>query len=661
VAQPTVPWKPEVSGIDPGRMDTFVTAMDRAGVVVAEQTQAIRAELTRVGVGTLTLTPFVEIERWIRGQVPALRARNAVIRKRVPDWVPGLVTYDEARMPFATPEQSRREGAAMGALYRRYVQEAKLGMSSPRPNDAVERFKELMERVLAHKDDPDFAAAFFGELGTAGTVALPKDILDLFGPAATGIPVRPEVKKILGDFSRLFAAATTASPPDPRFPKVMSDIERGGEGIDSESLSWLVSEGAFPTQWLTIVARRHMKPSGRVDITGRFLSALSHNPTAARATGTDLAGLSTHVSRDRAASDAFGRMLAAASGVYDEKDGAHSKDAAKFAFRVITQGPGLLKNDEMRKHFAEIAGAYATEFAATPPPIDPDSQLPSRFGGFDDELVGTNPMFRLSLADNYRFMKTFTDTDAHMEPFNKGMAELTQRLFQAGVRADRHLLAFPPPDRRQRDTAVELAFSRLGMVAGIQFAAMKAVRGTADLRDKEEVEGFGQVLDKGMDAGMLFLPTAGGLPAAAGWMFLSWGIKDGIGAAMEPDPRMPDVNNKELAHARAVLYDIAAGLIAQGYTSKNPPVGFKPPTDPLIVDEHRRLRPYSEISVDPRAAKAFLTWLKENGSVDSEADRRMLGKMATRAATQFAGERDNAEKHLSTIDPNLKRVLVGGD
>jgi hypothetical protein len=661
VAHPHGPWNPEVSGIDPARMDGFVAAMDRACIDVAEQTQAIRAELTRLGVGTLTLTPFVEVERWVRGQVPKLRARNAAIRRRVPGWTPGIVTYDEATMPYATPEESRREGAALGALHLQYVQAAEHGMSSPLPNEAVQRLRELMERVLAHKDDPDFAAAFFGRLGTSGTTALPKDILDLFGPAAPGLRTGPEEKQLLGDFSRLFAAATTASPPDPRFPKVMSDLERGGEDIDSESLSWLVSAGAFPTQWLTAVARRHLTATGRADVTGRFLAALSHDPTAARAAVTDLAGLSALVSGDPDAGDAFGRVLAAASGVYDERDGAHGEGAAAFAFQVITQGPGLLKNDAMRRYFAEIAGAYATEFAAGAQVLDPDSQLPSRFGHFDDELVGTTPMFRLSLADSYRFMQTFADTDVHMEPFNKGMAALTQRLFEAGVRADRHLLAFPPPDRLQTDTAVELAFARLGAVAGLQFAAMKAVRGTADLNDQEEVERFGQVLDKGMDAGMLFLPTGGGLPAAAGWMFLSWGIKDGIGAMMELDPRLPEVTKQELAHARGVLYEIAAGLVTHGYTSKDPPIGFQPPTDPLIADEHGRLRPYSGISTDPRATRAFLAWLKENGSLDDEADRRMLGRMAARAARQFAGERDNVENHLSTIDPELKEVLEGGD
>ncbi|MFD0475704.1 hypothetical protein ACFQ0B_51435 [Nonomuraea thailandensis] len=215
MAHPHGPWRPEVSGIDPARMDGFAAALDRAGVDVAEQTQAIRAELTRLGVGTLTLTPFVEIERWVRGQVPKLRARNGVIRRRVPGWTPGIVTYDEATMPYASPPESRREGAAMGELYLRHLRAAEHGMSSPLPNDAPHRFRELLERVLAHQDDPDFAAAFFGHLGTTRTLALPQDILALFGPAATGLRPGPPERRLLGGFSRLLAAATTASPRSP--------------------------------------------------------------------------------------------------------------------------------------------------------------------------------------------------------------------------------------------------------------------------------------------------------------------------------------------------------------------------------------------------------------------------------------------------------------
>ncbi|WP_345148041.1 hypothetical protein [Nonomuraea rubra] len=600
-----------MSGIDPARMDGFAAAMERAGADVAEQTQAIRAELTRLGVGTLTLTPFVEIERWVRGQVPKLRARNAAIRRRVPGWTPGIVTYDEAAMPYATPEESRREGAAMAVLYRQHLQAAQHGMSSPLPNDAVRRFSELLARVLAHRDDPDFAAAFFGRLGTTATIALPKDLLDLFGPAATGLPAGLRAKQLLGHFSRLFAAATTASPPDSRFPRVMSDLERGGEGIDSESLSWLVSEGTFPTQWLTAVARRHLTDSGRVDVTGRFLSALSHDPTAARAVVTDLDGLSAWVAGDPEASDAFGRVLAAASGVYDEEDGGHGEGAAEFAFQVITRGPGLVGNDAVRKYFAEIAGAYATEFAASAAFLDPDSQLPSRFGGFDDKLVGTTPRFRLSLTDSYRFMKTFTDTNAHMEPFNKGMAALTPATLRGG-RASGSAPAGLPSSAR----AAAADFGR----AGVRAAGHG--RGHPVRRDEGRPRCRGP---QGQGGGRTLRPSAGqrhgrgdAVPprrrgvASGGRMDVSQLGAQGRRRSRD-GARFPDAGRQQTgvrAGARSPLRDRCRAHRA-GLHLGGSPVEFQPPSDPLIADEAGRLRPYSEINENPQAMKAFLTWLRE--------------------------------------------------
>ncbi|MFB4269796.1 hypothetical protein [Nonomuraea sp. GTA35] len=122
---------------------------------------------------------------------------------------------------------------------------------------------------------------------------------------------------------------------------------------------------------------------------------------------------------------------------------------------------------------------------------------------------------------------------------------------------------------------------------------------------------------------------------------------------------MPDVKRQEFEQARAALYEIAAGLVAQGYTLKDPPVEFKPPTDPLIAAEQGRLRPSSEIDENPQAMTAFLTWLKENGSVDDQADRRTLGKVTAAASTRFSGDRENVENYLATIDPDLKEVLIG--
>ncbi|MEV0230240.1 hypothetical protein [Nonomuraea sp. NPDC050786] len=705
----TGPFDPDLHGIDPGLMDTFIAAMIRAHASIGGQAELIRMELSRVGVGTAALTPFKEIEDWAGAQVPRLRVRNELIRKQVPDWMPGwatgLVRYDESTVPFTSPQEARRAGAALSDLYQQYVKESTGKVVT---DELKQRHRDLLAQLLSHRDDADFAAAFFAGLGTTGTQALPRHIKEFYEHGRT-LPVSDAASSreaALGELSRMFGTATSAAARVPGMAKVMKDLERGGEGIDKDALSWLVSEGHFPTEWLAAVGRNNavipmlngsLTPETvALGTTARFLDALGADPAAARLAigalssdwapgspwpgslplGLPKAGLSAVLARmdlflarveqrgDPGAflrtRGSFARLLASASGVHDEKDGAHSRDAARFAFGVITAAPHFALTDAMRLRLAEIGGSYATEFAASAESLDPDSGKPSRFGGFDDELAGTEPAFRLSLTDGYRFLQTFADTNEHMEPFDRGMAALTQRLFAEGVRLDKDRLAHPPPKGLQRETAVEQLFSRLGMVSGMQFAAMKVVRGTADLADRAAFDAFEQALDKGMDTAMLFLPTAGGTPAAVGWMTLSWAIKDGLGAALEPEGRLPSVNEKELAQSRMVLHEIASGLVARGYTMEGAPVSFRPPTDPLIVDGGGRLRPFSEINRDPKRTEAFLRWLKANGSVDSEADRRTLGKLVEGAALKFSGGHDQTEKIIASQDAQLRKILTGG-
>ncbi|WP_113700846.1 hypothetical protein [Nonomuraea lactucae] len=683
------PFDPDLSGIDPGLMDAFITAMSRAQEVIGEQSRAIRAELDRVGANASALGPVGETDDWVGEQVRRLRVRNERIRGRVPDWLPGMVEYDEAAMPFVSREEARREGAALAALYRRYTTDAEGKVIG---DDLRERHRDLLARMLRRGGDGDFAAALFAGLGAAGTLALPRDIAGFtrHSPISAGVTTKEQA---LGELSRMFGAATVAGGRAPGFAKVMDDLRRGDEGADRDALSWLVSKGDLPSEWLAAVVRANVilpmlsRTSRPEDITlgttARFLDALAADPAAARSSvngvlrhwttqpavpaltayrGPSVRGvltmLSRHVSGDGRTSGAFGRMLAAASGAYDERDGAHSADAARFAFEVITAAPGFATHDAMRRHLAEIGGAYATEFAASADAMDPDAREPSRFGRFDDNLPGTEPAFRLSLTDGYRYLQTFTDTNAHMEPFDRGMAALTQRLFTEGVHLDKARIANPPPNDLQAQSAVEQVFSRLGMVSGMEFAAMKVVRGTADLREKDDYESFTKALDKGMDMALLVVP-AGGVPSAAAWMAFSWLIKDGLGAALEPEARLPLVNEKEITQTRAVLYEIAAGLVAKGYTMGEAPVRFKPPADPLIVDARGRLRPFSEIGKDREKTGAFLRWLKENGSIEDEADRRAFGKLVSGAATRFSGAKDRVEESLSSVDPHLKKVITG--
>ncbi|MFC7592894.1 hypothetical protein ACFQYP_61210 [Nonomuraea antimicrobica] len=66
----TGPLDPGLSGIDPGLMDGFIAAMTRAHAVMGEQSQAIRDQFGRVGLGASALSPVRRVEDWTGEQLP---------------------------------------------------------------------------------------------------------------------------------------------------------------------------------------------------------------------------------------------------------------------------------------------------------------------------------------------------------------------------------------------------------------------------------------------------------------------------------------------------------------------------------------------------------------------------------------------------------------
>ncbi|MCK2212938.1 hypothetical protein MF672_003850 [Actinomadura sp. ATCC 31491] len=525
----TGPLDPSYAGIDPALMDAFIAALTRAHAAIGGHTAAIRAELARVQVGAAALAPLKEVEDWVGDQLPRLRARNELIRRQEPDRAgPGLVRYDEAAVPFTSPRAARRAGAELARLLRDHTAATTgeaAGEAAPTDETAASgeaaaaskataseaatasvaaiAGRDLLVRALARRDDADFAAAFFGGLGTAATLGLPARL----GASPTGGgATSPE--RTAAELSHLFGAATGAASRVPGMAKVMDDLQRGGDGVDPVALSWLVATGRFPAAWLAAVGRVHvvvpmlngsLKPETvALGATGRLLDALAADPAAARqavgsaardwpgdavrpplpsplilpkpALAAVLSGMDQFLARVEPRGDpeavprareSFARLLAAAAGVHDERDGAHSPDAARFAFAVITAAPRLSPADAMRARLGEIAGSYVTELVAGARAPDPAPARPSRFGAFDDEALGARPAFRLSLTDAYRFLRTFAGADAHLEPFDRGVAALARRLSGEG------------------GSAAERLVTRLGTVAGLRLAAMRAARGTA--------------------------------------------------------------------------------------------------------------------------------------------------------------------------------------
>ncbi|MEU8195712.1 hypothetical protein AB0C10_18200 [Microbispora amethystogenes] len=278
------------------------------------------------------------------------------------------------------------------------------------------------------------------------------------------------------------------------------------------SIGDLLSAARLPTEWLAEVVVTQMFLPGD-ESTGAtltpYLKALSENPAAARlaialATGDsplprDAMSLLAHAggTRDRRpglvaflrdlnrrasgnaeSADAFGRLLAAASGAYDERDGAHSDVAARFAYAVVTGTSDFRFAPPTRVHLAEIAGAYATEMAEGANLGDSNQLLPSAFGPVESRVPGLSPAFRLSPEDTFRFLLAFAGDARDRRPFDRGMGDLVRRLVGVNV---------PPMLKAGDPSRLDDVFAALGNVRGFELAAAeKHLQALDDLDERNE-------------------------------------------------------------------------------------------------------------------------------------------------------------------------------
>ncbi|WP_211591640.1 hypothetical protein [Microbispora sp. H10836] len=270
--------------------------------------------------------------------------------------------------------------------------------------------------------------------------------------------------------SRAFGSAVSGGPAVPGFAAVAASVRTGaGDEEDRRDIGDLLPAGRLPTEWLADLVATQVFPSREktpAKTLAPYLRALAADPAAARLaislatrdsplpkdTAARLLALPGVAPRDRrpdlvtflrdlndlaaadaTSADAFGRMLAAAAGAYDEKDGAHSDVAARFAFAVMTGTPGFRFAPPTRVHVAEVAGAYATEMAEGANLGDSNQLLPSAFGPVESRVPGLSPAFRLSPEDTFRFLLAFAGDESDRGPFDQGMGDLANRLVGVNV------------------------------------------------------------------------------------------------------------------------------------------------------------------------------------------------------------------------------------
>ncbi|MEU7915487.1 hypothetical protein [Microbispora bryophytorum] len=474
--------------------------------------------------------------------------------------------------------------------------------------------------------------------------------------------------------SRAFGSAMSGGSAVPGFAAVGAAVRaRADDEEDRRDIGELLSAGRLPTEGLAeVVATQAFLPGDKTrgETLAPYLEALAADPAAARlaialATRNSplpkdtaarlltrpglgprdrrpdlvpfLRDLNDRAAVDATSADAFGRMLAAASGAYDEKDGAHSDVAARFAFAVVTGASGFGFAPPTRVHLAEIAGAYATEITEGANLGDSNQLLPSAFGPVESHVPGLSPMFRLSPEDTYRFLLAFAGDERDRRPFDQGMGDLARRL--VGVNVSPMLKTADP-------TRLDDLFAALGNVRGFELAsAEKHLKALDDVVERNDVAddmawGVSQlVLGKALPQGELL------------WLMLDQGrglLKDSGPGEETNVERLHDSDNDETLGRR---HTVAGLLLGAGFPPIVSPKDYQAACPPgvAVADGEGGLRPFPEIAQSGnRGLRALDQWFITNG-LDSRDDLS-LGEKTKKLSDIFEGGKSNGKSRAAILD-----------
>ncbi|MEU4538054.1 hypothetical protein AB0G15_24690 [Streptosporangium sp. NPDC023825] len=640
----TGPLAPGFNGIDPALMRDFITQLERAGQAIAEHAEAIRRELAAVDMPAASLAPVREIGGWAEEQLPRLRQRVETITATPAALLGGgLSGYREGTA--LTRAEALERGKDLGERFAGIDPDA-FSLLGPYASD---RMAAVVEELKAHQNDADFTASFFAALGPKGTRALGERLRRRLDDA----------EEAIGVAGKAFATAVAGGAAVPGFAAVVKAVERR-EALDD--VADLLAHGRYPTGWLVGIAAPALLPGNRTGTAtlGRLLNALGNNPAAARlaiSSATDLAPvpasakspfgvlpasprswkalptlaaflkeLGERAGRTPESAGGFGRMLAAASGAYDEPQGRHSREAAFFAYTVMTTADELRLDDATRPHLSEIAGSYAPEITlgadigdadmtkdsalwATPTPFEPAA------------VPGLRGAFRLSPEDTFRFLTTFAATPRSRAPFEAGMGQLAERLL-------------PQASRLVRDTgdvtALDNLFTVLGNVRGFELAAAVRVLKPVDEAVKDADDADSLILGTLMGGLGLVYPIS---LFARTWTALSTGVAAGDTYAPDPEEQVAKLHELDGAETLGRQYEIARLLMKQGFLPQTAPSGS------VIADANGDLRPFHEIAKQGNAGmKALEQWFIDNGM--GGQDKLSLGALSVALAGRFDGRKD---------------------
>lgn len=235
---------PSFMGIDPSMLTRLMKSMT-SGVSGAQSVaQSYLGQFSRLGLDTGAVHKLLADYAWASSQQPMLQRRYS-LSSHLPsgDFVGGMTTIGAGALTYATTAAAKSAGTAQAKQLQAYL-------------DARDwaGIQQVLSAMKANGNDADYLSALFTQLGPSGLWQL-----SLYAQGGGDQGNEQEVRQIVGsglatasfemNLTRAFLQGI--EPPNPMFGYATEQLPGGW---DTSALAPFLTEGAFSSQWLGVIA-----------------------------------------------------------------------------------------------------------------------------------------------------------------------------------------------------------------------------------------------------------------------------------------------------------------------------------------------------------------------------------------------------------------------
>jgi hypothetical protein len=631
-------------------MQQLIAAMTTAGTTLQDTTQGFKTRASGCGVSCAAFSQIIEIGVWAEEAVPGLKRRLTLAQGAAAAVSPGLSGWTVDEPVSMTEAEANAKGEALAQ---------KILDHNRTDGDFVKITDDALDELMSkYADDPDVLSAFYAKLGPQ-TQMMPS-LLEGSGAQDT-----TQLEKL----SKTLALAMN-DPYPPQGFKDLTDLMKTSTGHEPDPTNWdrlaLLQWGQFPPDFVADVVKANgldkmssekdqidwrasmTYPLGMDgDLRTMIFGALQNNPQGTRQAfdGLDMKNIVQNVYGDGSFNfdlqENFINAMKAGTGTNDETMGAHSDEAAKFAFEFIQASAAIKDVPDLwvtKEGLAAIAASYAPEFVAGSNAMDAQGHGSSLTIPDNVDLPpGIDPKFFLSNEDVYKFLHGFGDQDERFDPphdYSVPFDDAVDGLYATSLK-----LALEKVEKDPESDAWLDVQHIYGNLAGLHLQAQLDVRGDQDADDQATKDLMAMIMTKGI--GLIPGGAEASLVVKGGIKIFKFAATKAVKSWRETDP---ETTRKALATDADVQasfltdYQLFNAMHDAGYP------GTEDVPKQLLEDGH--LISPDKIAKDPDLFKKYHDWVDttDNGKVSG------IDSMVDNGKGEFRGGLDEGQNSSTTFD-----------